>query len=188
MRWQEQGFFTPESGAWLCALPVANLELRMGDSSIWVAVGLRLGLPLTRPHSCCHCSAMVDGFVTHPLSCIRPHSCIRPPSLLYKTTLMLSLQCHGRWVCDSPSRHSTVNSIIHRAFAAAGIPARLEPTGLLQTDEKRPDEVTVAPWECGKCAVLDFTCPDALAPSYRAVAISTPGSVSAWAEMRKMAQ
>lgn len=97
---------------------------------------------------------MVDGFVTHPLSCIRK-------------------------VRAGFFRHSTVNSIIHRAFAAAGIPARLEPTGLLQTDEKRPDEVTVAPWECGKCAVLDFTCPDVLAPSYRAVAISTPGSVSA---------
>ena len=79
-------------------------------------------------------------------------------------------------------RHSTINSIIHCAFAAAAIPARLKPTGLLRTDGKGPDGVTIVPWEHGKCAVWDFTCPDTLAPSYRAVAVSVPGSVTAQAE------
>ena len=60
---------TPESGAWLHALPIVNLGLRIFDSTIRVAVGLRLGLPLALPHSCCHCCAMVDEFATHPLSC-----------------------------------------------------------------------------------------------------------------------
>ena len=43
-------------------------------------------------------------------------------------------------------------------------------------------------WEHGKCAVWDFTCPDTLTPSYRAVAVSTLGSVAAQAEMRKIAK
>ena len=46
----------------------------------------------------------------------------------------------------------------------------------------------MVPWEHGKCVVWDFTCPDTLAPSYRAVAVSAPGSVAAQAEMRKIAK
>ena len=46
----------------------------------------------------------------------------------------------------------------------------------------------MVPWEHGKCAVWDFTCPDTLAPSYRAAAVSAPGSVAAQAEMRKIAK
>ena len=46
----------------------------------------------------------------------------------------------------------------------------------------------MVPWEHGKCAVWDFICPDALTPSYRAVAVSAPGSVAAQAEMRKIAK
>ena len=39
-----------ESGAWLQAHPVSSLGLRMDDNTIRVAVGLRLGSPLCRPH------------------------------------------------------------------------------------------------------------------------------------------
>ena len=39
---------TPESGAWLNSLPIANLGLRMDNSTIRVSVGLRLGLPVRR--------------------------------------------------------------------------------------------------------------------------------------------
>ena len=141
---------TPEAGAWLRALPVANLGLRMDDSAVRVSVGLRLGLPLSRPHLCDFCGALVDKFATHHLSCKRSG---------------------GRFY-----RHSSVNAILHRAFVAAAIPARLEPTGLSRSDGKRPDGVTMVPWECGKCVVWDFTCPDTLAPSYRSIAASN----SAW--------
>ena len=44
-----------ESGAWLNILPISTIGLRMDDNSIRVAVGLRLGAPLCRPHSCIHC-------------------------------------------------------------------------------------------------------------------------------------
>ena len=44
----------------------------------------------------------------------------------------------------------------------------------------------MVPCEHGKCAVWDFTCSDTLAPSYRAVVVSAPGS--AQAEIRKIAK
>ena len=44
---------TKESGAWLHALPVASLGLRMDDDSLRIAVGLRLGAA--------HISAIIAG-------------------------------------------------------------------------------------------------------------------------------
>ena len=56
------------SGAWLNALPVPSLGLRMNDETTCVAVGLRLGTPLCRPHECSYCGAKVDNLATHGLS------------------------------------------------------------------------------------------------------------------------
>ena len=58
-----------ESGAWLHALPISSLGLRMDDNTIRVAVGLRLDSTLCRPHSCQHCGAEVDHLATHGHSC-----------------------------------------------------------------------------------------------------------------------
>ena len=55
----------PESGAWLHALPVSSLGLRMDDNTIRCAVGLRLGSSLSHPHACQHCGADVDHLATH---------------------------------------------------------------------------------------------------------------------------
>ena len=41
----------------------------------------------------------------------------------------------------------------------------LDPRGLYRTDGKRPDGVTLIPWEMGKQLVWDVTVVDALAPS-----------------------
>ena len=40
-----------ESGAWLNALPMSSLGLRMDDNTIRIAVGLRLGSSLCKPHT-----------------------------------------------------------------------------------------------------------------------------------------
>ena len=58
-----------ESGAWLNALPIASLGLRMDNDTIRIATGLRLGAPLCRPHSSHHCGDEVDSLATHGLSC-----------------------------------------------------------------------------------------------------------------------
>ena len=54
----------PSSGAWLHALPCANLGLRLGNDELRIAVGLRLGCPLVRPHKCI-CGTEVDELGHH---------------------------------------------------------------------------------------------------------------------------
>ena len=120
-----------ESGVWLNC---SSLGLRMDDTAIRVAVGLRLGCTLCKPHNCHLCGAAVDALATHGLSC---------------------KQSEGRHF-----RHSSLNDIIHRALSAAKIPSRLEPAGMYRNDGKRPDGITMVPWERGKLLVWDATCSD----------------------------
>ena len=58
-----------ESGAWLNALPISSLGLRMDDATVRISMGLPRGLPLCRSHTCQHCGAEVSQFATHGLSC-----------------------------------------------------------------------------------------------------------------------
>ncbi len=54
-----------------------------------------------------------------------------------------------------------VNNIIHQSQTAAGTPSRLEPPpGLVRTDGKRPDGMTLVQWKSGHPLVWDVTCPD----------------------------
>ena len=151
-----------ESGAWLEALPISSLGLRMDDQTVRVAVGLRLGTPLCRPHTCQHCGLKVDALATHGLSCRRSQ---------------------GRH-----HRHGALNNIIHRSLATANVPSRLEPPGLERADGKRPDGLTVVPWRSGKHLVWDATSPDTFAPSYLMSATSEAGAVAALVESRKKAK
>ena len=144
---------TPESGAWLNALPLSAMGLRMDDATVRIAVGLRLGLPLCCPHSCRHCDSFVDVHATHGLHC---------------------KQSEGRHF-----RHSCINDILKRAFVAAGLPCRLEPSGLIGAECRRPNGVTMVPWSVGKCFCWDFTCPDTFVPSYIDIASTAAGSVVA---------
>lgn len=64
------------------------------------------------------------------------------------------------------SRHASLNDIIRRAFTTVNVPAVLEPNGLLRDDGKRPDGMTIVPWELGRPMVWDATCVDTLAPSH----------------------
>ena len=62
---------TIESGAWLEALLISPLGLRLEDQTVRIAIGLRLGTPLCSPHTCLHCSVEVDALSMHGLSCQR---------------------------------------------------------------------------------------------------------------------
>ena len=150
---------TKESGAWLNALPIPSLGLRLDDNTLRVAVGLRLGSPLCSPHICHHCGAEVDYLTIHDLSC--------------------------RWSQGRHHRHAAINNIIHRALSSAKIPSRLEPSGLYRSDGKRPDGISVVLWTRGKLLVWDATCPDTFAPSYSALATIEAGAVAAKAEAGK---
>ena len=67
----------------------------MDDDTVHIAVGLRLGSPLCRPHPCCHCGVEVDDLGTHGLSCRRSD---------------------GRHY-----HHAAVNDLLHRALSTAKI-------------------------------------------------------------------
>ena len=63
----------------------------------------------------------------------------------------------------------------------------LEPRGLSRTDGKRPDGVTMFPWEMGKQLVWDVTVVDALAPSrLNQGSLCNPGTTATEAEARKI--
>ena len=56
-----------DSGAWLQALPVTSVGLRMDDTTLRIAVGLRLGTTICAPHICQDCGVEVSAQGTHGL-------------------------------------------------------------------------------------------------------------------------
>jgi len=149
---------SPHSGDWLHALPVSVCGLKLDDEAVRVAVGLRLGVNLCIPHQC-PCGLLVDANASHSLSC----------KLAF-----------GRM-----ARHQSLNDIIYRAFVAANIPATKEPVGLLRSDGKRPDGLTLIPWQAGKSLTWDVTVSHPLADSYLSSSAQIPGGVAEQAARRK---
>ena len=149
---------TPGAGAWLNAVPIPSLGLKMDNESLRISVALRLGSTLNAPYTCI-CGAAVGDSATHGLDCRR--------------------------AAGKHARHSAVNDIIHRALNAAGVPSHLEPVGLCRDDGKRPDGATLIPWKQGRCLVWDFTCPNTIARSHIPQSANHAGSVSALAEEKK---
>jgi hypothetical protein len=148
----------PHSGDWLLALPVANCGLRLDDEAVRVAVGLRLGLSICVPHKC-RCGAQVDAEGIHATVCKKAPGRI--------------------------ARHQVLNDLIWRAFGSAGTPAVKEPSGLNRQDGKRPDGLTLIPWQGGKSLVWDVTVVSTLAGSYVDRAATGAGSVADMAAERK---
>jgi hypothetical protein len=148
----------PHAGDWLYALPITSCGLRLSDEALRVAVGLRLGCNLCEPHKC-PCGALVTARGNHGLSC----------SLSF-----------GRI-----ARHGMLNDLVHRALVKAGFPSVKEPQGLLRTDGKRPDGITLIPWKTGRSLVWDVTVVDTLAPSYLSASSINAGAAAAIAESRK---
>ena len=109
---------TQHAGDWLHALPITSCGLRLSDEALRVAVGLRLGANICEPHTCT-CGSLVTARGEHGLSC----------SLGF-----------GRM-----ARHGTLNDLIYRALIKAGYPAAKEPQGLVRSDGKRPDGITLIP-------------------------------------------
>ena len=84
------------------------------------------------------------------------------------------------------SRHQSANETIRRALVSGGIPAVLETVGVAREDGKRPDGMSLIPWEEGRPLLWDFTCSDTMALSHRDQATSGPSEVACTAESLKM--
>jgi len=148
----------PHSGDWMLALPISSCGLCLDDEAVRVAVSLRLGLDLCAPHLC-PCGAQVDAKGIHSLVCKRAPG---------KT-----------------SRHHHLNDVIARAFTAAGVPTTKEPNGLSRSDGKRPDGMTLIPWQRGKSALWDVTVACTSADSYITSSTRCAGATAELAATRK---
>ena len=61
-----------------------------------------------------------------------------------------------------------------------------EPPGLARSDSKRPDVLTLFPWEKGRCLVWNFTCRNTIAPSIVEAAAQGAGKCAQKAEKDKV--
>ena len=123
-----------------------------------VAAALRVGAPICEPHTC-RCGQRVDRLGHHGLSCC--FSAGRLP------------------------RHAHLNDVVKRALATAGMPSWLEPVGFDRGDGRRPDGVTVFPYNRGKCLTWDATCVDTFCATSLVGSAVDPGSAALSAEERK---
>ena len=148
----------PHSGAWLNSTPLPSLGLHLDDSSVQVAVSLRLGAPTCQRHRC-RCGQLVDELGHHGLSC--------------------------RYSGGRLPRHANLNDVVKRALGAAGIPSWLEPVGLDRGDGRRPDGVTIFPFSQGLSLCWDSTCVDTFCSSAVIDTALEPGAAAGRAEQRK---
>ena len=148
------------SSDWLNAVPVPAVGLKLDDISLRLACGLRLGANLCQPYKCI-CGSLVASDGRHGLSC---------------------KNAKGTF-----PRHQNVNDLIKRALGSAQATSITEPPGLARSDGKRPDGLTLFPWEKGRCLVWDFTCRDTLAPSNVEAAAQGAGKCAQKAEKDKVA-
>jgi len=150
---------THHSGDWLMALPITACGLRLDDEAVRVAVASRLGLDLCIPHSC-PCGSQVDAWGLHAFVC--KHA---PGKIL---------------------RHQALNDVISRAFASAGVPAMKEPSGLSRSDGRRPDGLSLIPWQSGKPLTWDVTVATTLAASYINASAGSGGAAAELAASNKL--
>ncbi|XP_055334792.1 uncharacterized protein LOC129585910 [Paramacrobiotus metropolitanus] len=142
---------SPESRAWLSALPVTIFGNLLEDAHLRIAVARRLGAPVCQMHVC-RCGSTVDSLGHHGLVC-----------KLAKGRLGV---------------HAVLNEATKRALTSAKVPSSLEPVGLDRGDGKRPDGVTAFPWKNGKPLVWDVTVADTFAQTYIGQTSRAPGSAA----------
>ena len=121
-------------------------------------MGLRLGVNLYEPHQC-PCGKLADARGTHGLS--------------------------SKCGAARAIRHHQLNDIVRRALVRANISSVLELTGLSRKDCKRPDGMTLIPWQGGKNVTWDVTITDTIADSYPHLSAACAGSAAEGAASRK---
>ena len=145
---------------WLNVLPCKNLGLKLDDQNLRISIGLRLGAKICVAHTS-HSGKRVEGDGLHGLSCTKSA---------------------GRF-----SRHATLSSLMKQTLEPLELSSMLEPPGLYRTDGKRPDGVTMIPWEMGKQLAWDVTVVDAVAPSrLNQCSLCNLGTTATETEVRKV--
>jgi len=94
---------------------------------------------------------------------------------------------------QAESQGTGLNDIITRAFASARIAVVKEPTGLSRSDGKRPDSkrpdgLTMIPWQRGQSLTWDVTVATTLADTYIQASASSAGVAAEMAASRKLAK
>ena len=146
------------SGVWLDVLPSRPLGLTLSDDEFRISAGLRLGAPVTAQHTCkCGYVAATDG--RHALVC---------PKIKHRFI-----------------RHSNGNMIIKDSIKSPYISSTLEPIGLLRKDGRRPDGLTLMPWQRGRTLAWDFTCISRLTNSILRMGVLPGANAASEAEVRK---
>ena len=145
---------------WLNVVPRKNLGLKLDDQQLRNSIGLRLGANICVAHTG-HCGERVERDGLHGLSCTKNA---------------------GRF-----SRHATLNSLVKQTLGSFNLPSVLEPRGLYRTDRKRPDGVTMIPWEMGKQLVWGVTVVNTLTPSrLNQGSLCNPGTTASEALVHKI--
>jgi len=149
---------TKESSKWFQVVPSSVLGLLLDNNTARIAVALRLGSQICEEHKCV-CGKLVEKNGRHGLSCSMSKG----------------------WT----PRHNDINNIASHAFSSTGIPNIVQPPGISRSDGKRPDGMTLTPWNRGKSLIWDVTVRDTLAPSYIHLSSLNAGAVADLAERKK---
>ena len=83
------------------------------------------------------------------------------------------------------SCHQAGNKTIRWALVSGGVPSVLEPVGDCREDVKKPDGMTLIPWEEGHSILWNFVSCNTVAQSHRTRAERGPGEVVNYAEEQK---
>ena len=151
-----------DSSAWVHAVPISSLGLKLENSSFKIACGLRIGAKICVPYRCI-CGAQVDPFGRHGLHCQK--------------------------ACGRLSRHNEANLIMKKALASIDMPSTLEPPGLCRCDDgRRPDGLSHFTWKDGKYLVWDFTTSCTVAPSNLSCSVKGAGKTAEAREKVKCAK
>ena len=151
---------SPQAGDHLNALSCSAVGTRLDDTRLGIAVALCLDIDVRARHLCI-CGHPVGSSSTHSLVC--------------------------RKLAGLHTRHNSVNDLVKRALASAGVPSVLEHSSVSRDDGKRPDSLSLPPWTNGCCLIWDSACPDTLAASHLDRAVLAASAVANNAEQRKRA-
>jgi len=85
-------------------------------------------------------------------------------------------------------RHHALTDVVARAIQSAVTPVTKEPVGLTRQDGKRPDGLTLIPWQGGKPMTWDVTVVSTLETSYLSSSARSAGAAADLAASRKEAK